>query len=436
MTYGIYRLLTRLIFIVISPIFLIYSGITGKHRAGLRQRLGCYNNITPPPAGTPVIWLHGASVGEVMAARILATKIKKEFPVTALILSTVTEQGLKIARKQFGEMANCILAPLDLPGGVARAVETIRPDIYICLETELWPNLLTRLQNDPTRLFLLNGRLSERSSRRYRWVKGFSKKVLGGFDTIATITKGDKDRFISLGADENKIIVTGNSKYDLPEPPSPTASRTNWRQRLNLDDKQPVLIGGSTHTGEEEMLLEVFHNLKNTLTDLVLIVAPRHITRLKEIQTMLATRHTDYDLFSAVKRDGHRRNIIVVDSIGELAELYAAADVIFCGGSLVPRGGHNIMEAAIWGIPVFYGPCMKDFTDARQLLDGNGGIMVDNHQELADKIRELFLDPRLYDKVASAARLTARSQQGAADQQLAPVFDAIRRICSNNATDN
>lgn len=436
MTYGIYRLLTRLIFTLTCPVFLIYSGITGKHRAGLRQRLGFYSDIKPAPAGRPVIWLHGASVGEVMAAKILATRIKTEFPDTELVLSTVTEQGLKIAQKQFGEMANCILAPLDLPGTVARAVDTIRPDIYICLETELWPNLLARLQNGHTRLFLLNGRLSERSSRRYRLVKGFSKKVLASFDTIATITRGDKDRFIRLGADKNKITVTGNSKYDLTGPVSTAASRANWRQRLTLDNKQPVLIAGSTHTDEEEMLLEVFHDLKNTLTDLVLIIAPRHITRLKEIQTMLAASHTDYDLFSAVKHAGRQTNIIVVDSIGELAELYAVADFIFCGGSLVPRGGHNIMEAAIWGIPVFYGPCMKDFTDARQLLDGNGGIMVNTHPELADRIRELFLDPRLYEKVASAARLTARSQQGAADQQLAPVFDAIRRICSNDAADN
>ncbi len=436
MTYGIYRLLTRLIFTLAFPFFLVYSGITGKHRAGLRQRLGFYNDINPATAGTPVIWIHGASVGEVMAAKILATRIKREFPDAALILSTVTEQGLKIARQQFGDMASCIFAPLDLPGPVKRASETIRPDIYICLETELWPNLLARLQSGNTRLFLLNGRLSERSSRRYRLMRSFSKKVLTGFDTIATITGGDGDRFISLGADKNKITVTGNSKYDLQGPVSTAAIRSNWRQRLALADNQPVLIAGSTHTGEEELMLEVFRSLKSTMPGLVLIIAPRHLTRLKELRTLGAANQTDHDLLSSVKLKGRQTNIIIVDSIGELSELYSAADFIFCGGSLVPRGGHNIMEAAIWGIPIFYGPYMRDFTDARQLLEGNGGITVNTSGELTEKITELFLHPDLYDKVASAARLTALSQQGAAEKQLAPVFDAIRRICSNDAADN
>ncbi len=436
MTYGIYRLLTRLIFTLTFPVFLVYSGITGKHRAGLRQRLGFYNDLKPPTAGTPTIWIHGASVGEVMAARILAVKIKTEFPDATLVLSTVTEQGLKIAQKQFGDMANCVLAPLDLPGAVARAADTIRPDIYICLETELWPNLLAQLQTGNTKLFLLNGRLSERSSRRYRLMKGFIREVLTGFDTIAAITAADAERFISLGADKDKVTITGNSKYDLPKPGSTDTLRANWRQQLTLDDKQPVLIAGSTHTGEEEMLLEVFHRLESTLTDLVLIIAPRHLTRLQEIRGFLNDAQTDHDILSSVKRNGRQTNIIIVDTIGELAELYSAADFIFCGGSLVPRGGHNIIEAAIWGIPVFYGPNMKDFTDATQLLEGNGGIMVKTHLELAEKIEELFMHPHLYDQVAKAARLTARAQQGAADQQLAPVFDAIRSMCSNDAADN
>lgn len=267
-------------------------------------------------------------------------------------------------------------------------------------------------------------------------MRSFSKKVLTGFDTIATITDGDGDRFISLGADKNKITVTGNSKYDLQGPVSTAAIRSNWRQRLALADNQPVLIAGSTHTGEEELMLEVFHSLKSTMPGLVLIIAPRHLTRLKELRTLGAASQTDHDLLSSVKLKGRQTNIIIVDSIGELSELYSAADFIFCGGSLVPRGGHNIMEAAIWGIPIFYGPYMRDFTDARQLLEGNGGITVNTSGELTEKITELFLHPDLYDKVASAARLTARSQQGAAEKQLAPVFDAIRRICSNDAADN
>lgn len=436
MTYGIYRLLTRLIFGLTFPFFLAYTGLTGRHRVGLKQRFGLYKGIKPSTKKSPVIWIHGASVGEVMAAKVLATKIKTALPDTRLVLSTVTEQGLKIAQKQLGDMATCVIAPLDLPGAVARATETIRPNIYICLETELWPNLLARLQKSNTRLFLLNGRLSKRSSRRYRLISGFIKKVLNGFDGIAAITAADADRFIGLGANKNKITITGNSKYDQAKPTSADTVRSNWRQKLDIDDNQPVLIAGSTHTGEEKMISEVFHRLEGTMPGLVLIIAPRHLTRLQEIRGALDVSQTKYDLLSLAKRDGRKTNIIIVDSIGELAELYSAADFIFCGGSLVPRGGHNIMEAAIWGVPVFYGSSMKDFADASQLLENNGGIMVNDHLELAEKIEELFQQPHLYAKVANAASLTARSQQGAAEQQLSPVFDAIRSMCSNVAADN
>jgi 3-deoxy-D-manno-octulosonic-acid transferase len=429
LTYGIYRLLTRLLFALSFPVFLVYAGITGKHWAGLRQRFGFYAGIVKPPkAGQPVVWIHGASVGEVMAAKVLAEKIKAEFPDSALVLSTVTEQGLQVARQLLGGMSVCVFAPLDLPGAVARATAAIRPDIYICLETELWPNLLARLRTGNTRLFLLNGRLSERSRRRYRRLGRVTGKVLGGFAAIAAITAADADRFVGLGADKEKITVTGNIKYDLPAPAAADARRTTWRQQLGIDDRQPVLVAGSTHTGEETMLLEVFQNLQAFLPNLVLVIAPRHLTRLAGIKEILHDAAAAHQILSSVKDKGRQAEIIIVDTIGELAELYAAADFIFCGGSLVPRGGHNIMEAAIWGVPVFYGPHMKDFADARQLLEGHGGATVNTHRELAEKIKELHRKPLLYAKVAAAARLTARSQQGAADQQLAPVFDAIRSI--------
>lgn len=432
MTYKIYRLLTRLIFAITFPVFLAYTRFTGKHKVGLRQRLGFYQDIIKPKTGKLVVWIHGASVGEVMVARTLAGKIKTVFPDVDLIISTVTEQGLKVAQGKFADMAQCVLAPLDLPEAADRAIETIRPDIYICLETELWPTLLTRLQANNTRLFLLNGRLSEKSSRRYRLIKDFAGKILGGFEAISTISATDADRFIGLGADRDKTIIAGNIKYDLPEPVAPAETRAKWRQQFNLGDKQPVLIGGSTHTGEEKMLLEVFHKLKTTLPDLVLIIAPRHLNRQQDISSDFANSHADHDTLSSIKSRGRLTDIIIVDTIGDLAELYSAADIIFCGGSLVKRGGHNIIEAAMWGVPVLYGPNMKDFNDAQLLLEGNGGLMVQTQVELADKIRELFTNPHLYKKLAAAAGITARSQQGAASKQLSPVFDAITSICSND----
>lgn len=353
-----------------------------------------------------------------------------------MVISTVTVQGQKVAQKQFDGMADCLIAPFDLPGAVAKAINTVRPDIYICLETELWPNLLTGLQANKTKLFLLNGRLSERSCRRYRRMKKIAGNILAKFEKIAAITDIDAARFIELGADPDKVTVTGNCKYDLSESDKSGATRTKWRQKLNIAEEQPVLIAGSTHTGEEESILFAYRNLVGSIKELVLVIAPRHLSRLPQIKAIFTEAQTKYDLLSSIKSTGRRHDIVIVDTMGELSDIYAAADYIFCGGSLVARGGHNVFEAAIWGVPVFYGPNMKDFTDARQLLEGNGGIMIRNHLELAEEIKNLATNPRLYGKLAKAALLTARTQQGAADQQLAPVFDAIRGMSPENTVNN
>jgi len=341
----------------------------------------------------------------------------------------MTGYGLRVARERFGELAMCVLAPLDLPGPVKRAVDSIRPDIYICLETELWPSLLTQLHSSGTRLFLLNGRLSERSCRRYRILRSFARKILDGFDCIAAITEADARRFISIGARTKKVTVTGNVKYDLPELPIADEIRTGWQQKLTISKKHPVLVAGSTHTGEESMILEAFRSLKKTIPGLVLIIAPRHLNRLQEVRDILDGTRTEYELLSRTVNKVRRTDIIVVDTMGELASIYSVASYAFCGGSLVSRGGHNLIEAAIWGVPVFYGPNMKDFADAKHLLEENGaGFMIKDTSELVERIQEFSEDPQLLAKVSAAAGRTVLSQQGTASRQLKPVFDAIRSL--------
>ncbi len=429
MFYGIYRLLTRLIFTLSFPVFLVYTLLTGKHRAGLAQRLGRYDKENSRRTVGPTVWLHGASVGEIKAAELLLERLINEFPDVNLVVTTATEQGLILARQNMGGKATCLMAPLDLPRTVNRAIRAINPDIYLCLETELWPNTLAGLRENGTTCFLLNARMSEKSFQRYRRFRGFAQQVLGGFSSIAAISTVDAERLISLGAVPEKIRVSGNVKYDLPPITNPEHFRRDWQQILGITAEIPVLVAGSTHGGEELLLLEVFNVLKQNLPELLLVLAPRHLERLATVQAELSAAGANLDLLSQVKKFGRDHDIIVVDSMGDLATLYSVATFIFCGGSLVERGGHNIMEAARWGCPVFYGPSMKDFSDAKELLEaGGGGFQVNSATELGEKIRRLADDSELYKRAACGAATSASSQNGAVDRQLQPVLAALKKL--------
>jgi 3-deoxy-D-manno-octulosonic-acid transferase len=290
--------------------------------------------------------------------------------------------------------------------------------LYIGLETEIWPNLLRRIRETGAELILLNGRLSERSFRRYRKIRGLTRPALGCFSRISAIGESDARRFAALGGDPAKIEVNGNAKYDqtLPDGGSTAA---DYRQRLGLGPDQPVLIAGSTRSGEEKLLLPTWRQLQQKWPELIFILAPRHLERLTEIKSLLGAAGEEYNLLSELLPPGRRRHpIVLVDTMGELAGLYALGTFVFCGGSLVPRGGHNIMEAAAWGKPVFYGPHMKDFADAKELLETAGaGFGIDSSAALTAAILKLAERPQAYARAAQGATAAVRSQQGSARRQ-------------------
>ena len=432
MFYGTYRLLTRLIFCISFPLFLVFALLTGRHRDGLRERLGLYDKKNIRKSDVPLVWIHGASVGEIKAAELLLRKIAAEFPEASLVVTTVTNPGLKLAQQIMGDKARCLIAPLDLPGAANRAIRAIKPDIYLCLETELWPNTLASLRKNGTACFLLNARLSEKSFRRYHYFRGFAKQVLFGFSGIAAITAADAERFTALGAAPKKVSISGNLKYDLPPISEPESIRRDWQQILEVTADTPAIVAGSTHSGEELLLLKVFAKLKRDLPGLVLVLAPRHLSRVGAVQAELSAAGIGYDLLSQVKQRGRSNDVVVIDSMGDLASVYAVATFTFCGGSLVERGGHNIMEAARWGRPVFYGPSMKDFADARELLEaGGGGFSVADADELGEKIRRLAAAPELYKQAAEGAARSAAGQNGAVNRQLQPVFAALNKLTNH-----
>jgi len=426
--YGLYQLLGWLTFIAGFPFFLLYSLITGRYREGLGQRFGFLGQEGPKPGSKGTIWLHGASVGEVLLATLLIKELAEILPEAGFVLSTMTEQGMEVARKHSGERVRCIYAPLDLKGIVDRSITKIRPLLYICLETELWPAFVFEARRSGVKLLLLNGRLSERSYRRYRLVTGVMSRILACFSMIAVIREVDAKRYMGLGADPEKVRVLGNAKYDQDVARLAPESEETYRAWLDINPGQPVFIAGSTHSGEEEMLFDVFQDLKKTtgLRDLIWIVAPRHMQRLAEVEEMLKQKNVPFERLSDVKGAGRRTETILVDSIGDLAGLYSVASYIFCGGSLVERGGHNIMEAAIFGRPVFYGPSMKDFSDAVELLESAGaGFQVSSPGVLTESILYFMDHPEEYEAAGRRAREIAVTQQGAARKQALLVQEVL-----------
>ena len=388
----------------------------GRYGYGLQQRLGGYpEDIGPKVPGCRTVWIHASSVGEAQAAIILITELLQTGEGLRIILTATTEQGNKMARSRLPAAVRCLLAPLDLPPAVTRALQVVQPDLYICLETELWPVMLTEVGKRGVPLLLLNGRLSERSFGRYQRVRSFMGSLLAGFQAVAVISKTDGQRFMGLGVPPSRIQVCGNLKYDMPAE-QPDQVRIAARLRLGVAD-QAVFICGSTHEGEERLLLPVFRRLR-THFPVIWVVAPRHLERLSTVEALLDRAGLAFDRYSELTTRSRLAEVVLLDTMGDLADLYAGGDLIFCGGSLVELGGHNVMEAARWGRPVYFGPFMKDFRDAAELLiAAAGGFQVADAGELATLLLHHHAHAEVYQAACSQAALVAAQQRGAVERQ-------------------
>lgn len=414
MIFGLYRILgtvVHVLLVVVTPLLkLVAPGWE------IEQRLGRFPEIYRDNQ-SPLIWIHAASIGEVQAARALIAALVDQRCGCKFVLTTTTRQGKEVASSQLEADVCCGLAPLDTPQAVAKALQTVRPDMYICLETELWPMMLTRTRQAGIPMLLLNGRMSERSCTQYLRIRKTMVELLSGFAGFGVIRKQDGERYDLLGAAGSRIRVCGNMKYDL-QVQEPDRIQTKYRQILNLGN-EIIFICGSTRNGEEKLLLPVYKRLHNkTAADLLWIIAPRHLERLPEVGILLEHEGLEYDLLSGCTAQGRKKKIVLVDSMGELSELYSVGDYNFCGGSLVDKGGHNIMEPVRWQKPVYFGPFMKDFQDAVELVLSSGaGFQVKDTGELADAITAHMEDPQLYQKACRSAEELARFQQGAVRRQ-------------------
>ena len=351
-----------------APVVVGTAVLRGRLKGNWLERLG----FCPPIEGGshPRIWVHAASVGETHVAHSLLTALMERFPGLVAWLTTTTDTGRETARQIFPEGFPVRTFPLDAYGSPGRALNRLKPDMIVMMETELWPNLLRSARQRGTRIMMANGRISPRSFSHYSRFRFLFREVVSNFDLMAMIRPEDRERILALGADPTRVQVVGNAKYDLVLERQEPGRPDRLRKELRIHPDRPVWVAGSTRVGEEEIILDVFKRLLAGFPRLHLVLVPRHVQRADEIEQMIR----DQGLSLARRtRPGHQAPaqpaVTLVDVMGELFDLYGLADVAFCGASLVPHGGQNVLEPAVWSVPVLFGPYMDDFMDAKEVLE-------------------------------------------------------------------
>jgi 3-deoxy-D-manno-octulosonic-acid transferase len=414
----LYNLLSGIIFLFGFPFLLLYNLSQGRYSDRLVERLGRYPlNLKPDETslhGRP-IWIHAVSVGEVKAAVSLTHRISEQLPDVPLLFSTTTPAGRETAEKLLGDKVPIIYFPLDIYLCVKRALTFFRPRLFIALETELWPNFIYISNRLGCQLALVNGRISDRSFQRYLKIKWLLKPLLKRFSLLLVRHPEDARRLIDLGALVERTRVLGNIKADGLIDEARRDLETKLRQRLRIPPDSRVWVAGSTRGGEEEPILEIYSRLRESFSDLILVLAPRHLNRMPHIEDLVRRRGLPHQLYSRILAGpGSRQDpIILVDRMGDLFALYSLATVVFCGASLVPKGGQNILEPAAWGKVVFYGPHMEDFRDARSLLEEAGaGIVVRDAQDLAEKLEYYLSHHEIRKSRGRAGQQALESQRG------------------------
>jgi 3-deoxy-D-manno-octulosonic-acid transferase len=379
---------------------------TGDDRRALRERFGFGE---PLPAGS--IWLHAVSVGEVQLAGALVRELRHRHPGRALLVTTTTPTGRRRALESLGAGVAVSYLPFDLPGAVARFLERARPALAVVLETELWPNLYLGCRRRGIPVLLANARLSPTSVRRYRRVRRLIAATLEGV-TVAAQSAEDAARFVALGARPERVHDTGNIKFDVELPVGTQPSGAAFRAELGA--ARPVWVAGSTHAGEEEAVLDAHRRLQAAFPAALLVLAPRHPPRFGEVAALLERRGVSSLRRTAESAPSAAVEVLLLDTLGELVAFYAAGDVAFVGGSLVPVGGHNLLEPAAAGRPILTGPATFNAPAVAQRLAAAGALeIVAGADELAERLRVLFGDAAARTRAGAAGQAVIEANRGA-----------------------
>lgn len=412
--YLLYSALLAVVLALGSPYWLFQMLRHGKYRRGLGQRLGRVPERLRNSTSAS-IWIHAVSVGEVLAVSELVPALHAQYPDHRVVISTTTDTGQRLAAARFGN-ESVFYFPFDFAFAARRWINALRPDLIVVAETEFWPNFLRVAHESGARVAVVNARISDRSLPGYlRW-KGMLRRVLRNVDLFLAQTSEDARRLIAIGADADRVLVGGNLKYDVAPPvAAPIVDRL--RSALSAAGTRPVLVCGSTVEGnpqsEEAMLTEAFHKVLGRHRAAVMLLAPRHPERFEAVAALL--QQTNLRFFRRSQWNGESLSgaVLLVDSIGELSSLYALADIAFVGGSLVPRGGHNIIEPAQHGAPILIGPHTENFRDIVELFRSRDAVRVVSPSDLSSFMLELLANDGQRGELGRRAAETLDAQRGA-----------------------
>lgn len=432
--YILYSILATIVFIVFVLPYYLYRMFTEEgFKKRFRQSMGFLRdeeiaNIK----GTNCVWIHGASVGEIVATSPLVKEIKARMPEKKVLVSAFTVGGYNMAKQIIPEADDIIYFPLDFPFVASSVVRRVHPGIFMPVETELWPNFLRTIKELHIPVMMVNGRISEKSMKNYRYLYGIWDDMLNTVTRFCMQSRIDADYITHLGADSKKIFVTGNTKFDQTYAEVTPEDLAAYKKELGIEDAYPVIVAGSTHPSEEDAVLEAFRDVRKEYPKARLVIAPRKTSRSEEIKRLAKKFGYETGFRSKLKGTASPRPqdpVLLIDTIGELGRIYAVGDVIFVGGSLVHHGGHNVLEPAAHAKPILVGPSMENFKDSYSLLSKIGACrMIKNTAELTQAILEITKDDALRKKMGDASIQVIRENRGAAIRSI----DSLQNLLELN----
>jgi 3-deoxy-D-manno-octulosonic-acid transferase len=429
--YSLYSVLVLAVAVFASPWF-VYQALRYKKYVGsLGQRMG-YLPVSFNMDADESIWIHAVSVGEVLTARPLISDLKRRYPELRMFLSTTTLAGQQLARRSVQDVDAVFYFPFDFAVFVRRTLDLVRPRLFIMMETEIWPNLLRECRARGVKTAVVNGRLSARSFPRYKMVRGFMRRVLDQVDRFLVQSEESARRFIDLGADPARVVVTGSLKFDSLELSSAalqTRSRDRVLRYFRVPASRPVIVAGSTMKGEELVVLRAFRRVRATSPNTLLVIAPRNPERFGEVDQLARSEGWKVARRSDLAIDSEPRvDVVILDTIGELATVYQIGTVVFVGGSLVATGGHNVLEPAVFGKPIVFGPHMENFAEIADAFVTNGaGVQLTAEHELDEALLSLMSDPVRRARLGAAARALVEANRGAKEKSVIVLADLLPR---------
>ena len=436
----VYHIAAILAVILFTPVFCVRAVREKGFVQRIKQQLGFLpKHALDKVARKNCIWVHAASVGEIVAASPLITEFHKKFPQSPILVSVFTSSGYEMANRIIKDADSIIHFPFDLPWLSANLVYRVRPRVFMPVETELWPNFLWACKKLDIPVLMVNGRISDKSVKRYRYLYSLWDEILSSIKVFAMQSKVDAENILKLGADPALVTVTGNTKFDQTYTNVSEAEKHNLLLELGLGDNQGVFLAGSTHKGEEEHVLKAYNDIKRVFPEAKLVIAPRSVLRTNAILDLC-----DQYCFTAVTRTqlqeqystGH--DVVILNTIGELGKMYSVGDVIFVGGSLIPHGGHNILEPAAHGKAIIVGPNMFNFKDTHVLFKNrNAVVTVKNGADLAKEALKLFQDDDERHRMEEETLAICRENRGAAERTADILNDLLIKVEQNKvkATD-